>query len=243
MDKIKQSLEYIQNHLNVILLVPTVLGGFWQLIELMSIDTSYLRFFSLTQVIADGLIILIILLFSYFIYLLFFKLVFEDNKLETNKSDLAFNIFRLLSFTVLLIYFLYKIYINKKIEFSNFLLVIFCIVGIYRYIREILKNSNKINNKLKEIIVNNSTEITLFLMLAIGFLFVGFITFNKLFHNTYFIPTNLKNITNIECYLDKKKNEFELLYFNDNYIFVEIKDTQQVEIIKFEELLNKENCK
>lgn len=45
----------------MLVLVPAILGGIWQLTELASIGTSYIRFFSVSQLVSDGLLIMFLL--------------------------------------------------------------------------------------------------------------------------------------------------------------------------------------
>jgi len=55
----------IKNNLAIILLFPALLGGLWQLIELSKMSISFIRFFSPTQLLPDGLLILFMLGISY----------------------------------------------------------------------------------------------------------------------------------------------------------------------------------
>ncbi|CAA6803930.1 MAG: Unknown protein, partial [uncultured Sulfurovum sp.] len=56
----KVTLLDIKNNLAVILLFPALLGGLWQLLELSKMSISFIRFFSPTQLLPDGLLILFI---------------------------------------------------------------------------------------------------------------------------------------------------------------------------------------
>ena len=49
----------IKNNLPLIFLFPPLLGGVQQIIELLIISPSLIRFFSISQLISDGLFILI----------------------------------------------------------------------------------------------------------------------------------------------------------------------------------------
>lgn len=63
---------WVTENLTVILLVPTLLGGLWQLAELASIGVPYIRFFSVSQMVSDGLLMLFILgviIYSSFIFI------------------------------------------------------------------------------------------------------------------------------------------------------------------------------
>lgn len=50
--------NFIKDYLSVIILIPAFIGGIWQLIELMSISMPNIRFFSISQIVPDGLLIL-----------------------------------------------------------------------------------------------------------------------------------------------------------------------------------------
>ena len=56
-----EKFKWVKENLNLILIIPTVIGGFWQIIELARISTAYIRFFSITHVIPDGLLILFVI--------------------------------------------------------------------------------------------------------------------------------------------------------------------------------------
>jgi len=65
---IKYISEKIKDNLALIILLPTVFGGLWQIIELSKISISYIRFFSVTQLIPDGLLMLFIFSSLYISY-------------------------------------------------------------------------------------------------------------------------------------------------------------------------------
>lgn len=65
---INSLLEKIKSNLALIILLPAVFGGLWQIIELARISISYIRFFSATQLVPDGLLMLFILASLYFAY-------------------------------------------------------------------------------------------------------------------------------------------------------------------------------
>ncbi|WP_348814152.1 hypothetical protein, partial [Flavobacterium maritimum] len=50
------------NYLSVLVIVPAFIGGLWQIIELSNISITYIRFFSISQIVPDGLLILLFLL-------------------------------------------------------------------------------------------------------------------------------------------------------------------------------------
>lgn len=60
MQYIEKYLDQIKKNLSLILLLPTLLGGLWQLFELSKMSISFIRFFSATQLLPDGLLVLLI---------------------------------------------------------------------------------------------------------------------------------------------------------------------------------------
>lgn len=79
---------WIKDNIAIILLAPTFAGGFWQIMELARLDTSYVRFFSISQLVSDGLLILFVIL----IYSLAVSIILFLNKdflriLILNKSE------------------------------------------------------------------------------------------------------------------------------------------------------------
>lgn len=55
---------FFKDYLSFIILIPAFIGGIWQLIELMSISQPYISFFSISQIVPDGILILIFLLLA-----------------------------------------------------------------------------------------------------------------------------------------------------------------------------------
>ena len=53
-------IKLLKEYLPLVIIVPPFFGGIWQIIELSSMSMSYVRFFSITQLIADGLLIIIV---------------------------------------------------------------------------------------------------------------------------------------------------------------------------------------
>lgn len=53
--------DKLKENLSILILIPALLGGMWQIFELSSISASYIRFFSVTQAIADGFLIIFVI--------------------------------------------------------------------------------------------------------------------------------------------------------------------------------------
>jgi hypothetical protein len=248
----KSKLELIKDNLNVILLVPTVMGGLWQLFELFLIDPSFVRFFSFSQVVPDGIIMLFIFTMIYGMYYFLFSMYKNETQemKEKHKKEKGFIIFILVVYTAIFISLITLPIFGKQFRTFELFLSTVAILAIMFSILTL----NESSEKFKEF----TNKIYKSFIFVIGILIGGtlLIVYGLIFfHQTYFLPFNLKNVENIKCYLNKKSDEFEIRYFNDKYIFVELKDSikrteeelrtnpPKIEIINFEELLNKDNCK
>ena len=263
---LKMEINIIKDNLSIIVLLPTFVGGTWQLFELSSISTSFIRFFSVGQLIGDGVLILFVGIFIYLGY----KLV--------SASSSTFNFFKFnieeptpiiatLILTVLPIfgifysYFLFKEYENVKETgvFNILLLLLFlltCIKILMSGIHSVLENlfsfgndyfKKKLSDKLDKPLSKNFIKIFITITFCISVLiYIHFL--NPILYNirkTISFPNNLINKEE----LDKKlisdyslSYKPELLYFNDKYCFYEIVDNsknKKILILKFDSLINR----
>jgi len=81
----------IKNNLAIILLFPALLGGLWQLIELSKMSISFIRFFSPTQLLPDGLLILFMLGISYLSVQLALS-TYSDKKINLKRKILNISV-------------------------------------------------------------------------------------------------------------------------------------------------------
>jgi hypothetical protein len=234
----KEKIEFIKSNLALIILVPTMLGGIWQLLELINISPLFIRFFSVSQLIPDGLLILFILL-----------IIYTFGKLALNwslkKVENGYSIFSKIVVSILCLYHLvifFLIIFNKgTVGLVTISLACFCFIVVAVYMFSFIKKS-----KIEKFINKKSfgKEI-LYLLFLFSFVFFSFGTF-KVFHESFLLPKNWRNIKELECRISKDKNidSFRLLYFNDKYFFVELtllNDVKEIETIKFETIT--ENCR
>lgn len=84
----EEKFDFLQKYFTIILFIPLLLGGMLQIYNLLSISPPFIRFFSASQSIADGLLILIIILYS-FLLLALLTLIFWifRKKKETIQSE------------------------------------------------------------------------------------------------------------------------------------------------------------
>jgi hypothetical protein len=252
-------LTFLKDHLNLVLIVPGILGGVWQILELSSLSISFVRFFSVTQLIADGLLILLIA-FNIFVYFLMVKFMLRfvlSAKLpEPEVKDDTFikpskNLFDTrpgINVTIMIVIMTGVMVLIKHVPIktlqdlvfyitTGFLVTIVITVIYYRHSKEAKKKHEMVN---------------------IGFLFVFVMNLFFIFqlchhiHNLYLIPKNLLNVNQLKERMarDFPQDTIEIAYINDNYIFLRCKNKkvpvdstkdERYIIIPFDELVKPEN--
>ncbi|KAF2336880.1 hypothetical protein [Flavobacterium daemonense] len=75
----KENYNSIKDNLSILILIPTIIGGIWQLLELSLISTSFIRFFSITQLVADGILILFIISILYIAFNISGKMIKKND--------------------------------------------------------------------------------------------------------------------------------------------------------------------
>lgn len=124
----KKKYCFFKENLTLFALVPTALGGIWQICKLGFISINMIRFFSVSQLISDGIIILLIIFFPMFIYALpFVRSAVNQKKKGTNLFNkdqfLAHFIFILLELILVLgVIFYFEVYTYINIDNLSILL-------------------------------------------------------------------------------------------------------------------------
>lgn len=226
-------LSFLKEYLSVIIIVPAFIGGLWQAMELINISYPFLRFFSISQIVADGVLILsffLIALLPNAISYVFQKMfdftkhksekeeeITEEKKEQNRKRDvrISFIIFCILLIAGV-IYFLFNMGSKNKAADLNIsvMLATTFIYGLNMLLNFCYVPSNFVGKEIFKF-----CNILIFLF----YLIVG-VYFCKQIHNTFLLTDNLDNIKNINYLLDEKypDEQKEILYFNDKYIFIKI---------------------
>ncbi|MCX2427560.1 hypothetical protein OQ601_10415 [Acinetobacter baumannii] len=246
-----KELDFYKEHWSIIIFIPAFLGGIFQIFKLYSIDPSFIRFFSVEQVIPDGLFISFIILTGFLCYLLFHNLYKFNFKLEFgwNIKNVFLNIKDRLALLILLGVLLFYIYISEPIfnEPTPFIfltiqlvfeiLALFCIVEIIFVIilLFILKNSKDKQNPTDEerkIAINrlfntHNTEVVIPLIL-LPLVIIFSLYFIQKISTIYSKVNTLPPTKNEQIFLTKTKkalnlnNDVSIEYYNGKYIFLKI---------------------
>jgi len=230
---LSSTVKFLQKYLSILIVVPAFLGGLWQLIELSSISLTYIRFFSLSQIVPDGLLILLFLLLGLFTSMIgYFANTFlfiKEHKEPEVLSAEEYEKYRKLHLKIWLLTFVIM-YALALYYYFKFMFAIYKFndiradVGItFIFIVFLNRSLNKCYNFAKE----KHREFFKFCnsLLFILYIIVG-IYFCKRVHYS-FVSTN--DFQNIEQIKQDVKNKFpdkkqETLYFNDKFIFIKLID-------------------
>lgn len=229
-------IDFFKDYWKVISIMPFILGGFWQFLELSSISFSFLRFFSASQILADGLLVTF---YGVFIFLPLACFVFfvglefnEQRKTLLHKENKLYQIEKLglmffYVFHLLLTFGIF--YVFLKADFKNVIshILVFVIV----YTGEGILFSVLANWKFKKM------KLILLIFMSFCYIFVNFILF------IHFDKSFIENMSiNQERAITRMKKSYssqrvELRYFNDKYLFISLND--RIEVVKFEALFEK----
>lgn len=251
---IKVYIEWMLNHIAIVLLIPSFLGAVWQILELSSINVAYIRFFSISQIPIDGTLILFLLIFILGMSKITMALVkhsfenkikiLEDEKLlEKTKSKLNQDIaIAGIACTVLIcgtVYFIPTLYadIFPNSPIATILLVYANIAGLMLYLAQLFiligikigvkdkgTSHDIIGQKVRGFLDKYKQPIFWSFIFSVIIIIITFIVFLRLFSQSFVLPTNLYNTKNLEAiiYNEFKTKDYDVEYFNDKYIFVEL---------------------
>lgn len=232
--KILNIKNLIKDNLSLLILIPTIFGGAIQFIQLSAISPSLIKFFSLNQLIIDGLFIIIY--FSLIIALPYY-IAYKTMSFTKNLPPKKLKIIRFIFILLIIITFLFNIFFHKLFSINNIYEILsqfisFFIYGCGFFIRSHKDLNNFSNDEEKKI-----NQLNIFILITI--LIMGLILASSSFIKTM----NSIPIDNFEL-LEKKyksKGKLEILYFNDKYIFFKIKSTKEsstkIHIEKMESVL------
>lgn len=233
-------LEYLRQNLSVLIIIPAFLGGVWQLFELTSISISYIRFFSITQIVPDGLLII------YLLFVLVLLLLISSNQLFLKiflRKHLNISGYKLTTFAISVINTLFFLLLIAPLKYALnwistgdilwLLSIILILTLLYISIRNInpkSRFSNYLKNKFQfdlSILKHVFTYLFIF-----GFTISIALSIIKI-HKTFTLPKSNLNIIKLEKNLKKELNckRLSIRYFNDQYIFWNVSTSNNKTVI------------
>jgi hypothetical protein len=257
----KNRISYLSNlikdNIAIIVLIPTVLGGLIQLFKLGMIDLRYIRYFSVTQLVPDGLLaILLLCIITAIVYIhnnfLLIKLSFIPEKLTTKLKlrslissliiatgqaiSITYAVVEMPSTEELLNSSNYFIAVNAVIYVGILAMVFYC----FKYIsleKEYLRNTDHvilIDNKLLKTSKSIFSVFSLILLISFIVIFLRMTYFFIEYMNEAKGTYNYSKIEEIISNDFESYTDYKILYFNDKYTFVEVnvKDSNVITIYK-----------
>lgn len=249
----------VKDNLGTAIVIPTVLGGLIQLVELGSINISYIRFFSANQLIPDGLIVVLTVILVSIVFIIYNKLLSKNLNLLNLTNFVKLPIYSIVLYFAIIsvflsvsIYYLYNYDTYMSIQNISVILLALnaAFLAFILHVKDVsFALSFYVLRKYNtdKLIVEASRYysfciglalLLIFLLLSIKLVLTQLNSINK--------PYNLDNYTSLEerivdDYSGIDKQDYKLLYFNDLYTFIEIKKPQdnriKVVIYKTEDVL------
>lgn len=241
--------EWTKENVSTLVILITGIGAFIQIIELALIDLSYIRFFSVSQLISDGALVLLVFGTYALMYLFSHKfLIFNQLiKARTRRIDSGetFSFYdKYISFlsTVVTLYIMLKLINFTNLETVNGMLwLVILLLPIATYInfilvrililnlRYIFSNNDKfkVNTFFRKFNIKPLYIITNIFAILGGtlILVIGLIKFLVIIYLSIRVPYHIDNYNQLNERIVEDYNglnEYKLLYFNDIYTFVEL---------------------
>lgn len=141
-----------KSNLAVILLIPTLIGGIWQVMSLLNLGFEYIRFFSVSQLVADGLVMLLVIpllsvfpIIGYIAITSIFKKILKKKK---GKHSFFKELKVLLISLIILSFLVYEYYIMPSSYFDKANLII--LLGVFAICIPFIKNCFIVGQKIEE---------------------------------------------------------------------------------------------
>ena len=220
--KIDSISKAISKYLPVFTLLITILGGWYQLIKLSSMGISYLRFFSVNQMLSDTLVfIIIVMVFGISLGISFFLMYNPHKKIENTIFSLACTLIVFITSIIILIGFTninwspYPLLLILLLFIVVVFLPVFSLIRIHYHFKWYLSSQYKSWSYWNVL-------IPIFLLM---------ITPVVLYHNsnTSNIKSNWQYFYNLSNFSGIQNNEFsKVIYFNDKFIFLKHKEKDEI---------------
>lgn len=221
------SLQFWKRNLSLIVIIPYILGGIWQIIELSTISLAYIRFFSVTQSISDGLLVLVVLFLIVSILWIWRRRDVTERMVrkwlmtETNVDVKIIVVLLTVTLSIILLLPLFAM-IN-----DNWMIV--SLITLFVLWLAIFLSKDRFSNSQSETVLQKA-KIGIFqwarlvlILVFIGYL-IGFTPF--FFQNLRKSLTSLEDNVNIMKQkqliarkIDRSNNFVDVIYFNDQFIF------------------------
>lgn len=246
-----RGLNTAKENVPFILVSISGLGAMIQIIEISKIDIAYIRFFSVTQLAADGTLIAFTLLASYIMYKFYLTtlivmspitnlenaLANEDKTYETTK-DIPYVIIFFLGVSAA------AIFMHRGPFKDNLLIMIALSSMIIAGLAYVLKYFilHRQYCKMRDNISGNSRPDLTFIILPTLLIMYTTMNLSNIYLDLYKIPTpeRLANYEYVKHRIGQdysKDEKYSIRYFNNKYTFIEITKNKSIAIYKTDDIL------
>lgn len=262
----RKSLAFFKSHPTLVLLLPTLVGGLAQILQLANLGLPFIKYFSYAQVIPDGLTYLIV--FVVFVIVLiyvwaFSKLMLGKISITSKKRKIvAHNAIVVFSINIILVIYLnisseYSISIIflklflalSGIVLSSYLifLVLYYLVHLFICIRKVdYSDYYSVEDYLLDKMDEREEEIV---KTMLAFLSIIILVVSSHLNKVNDVISNFNNVGNFKVFVEEIKQSSQytvfpkVLYFNREYVFVDIRTRKYcacdyVKSCKNEDILN-----
>ncbi|MEN2402306.1 hypothetical protein GKZ90_0021130 [Flavobacterium sp. MC2016-06] len=232
--------DFLKDYLSVIIVIPAAIGGAWQAVELMNISIPFIRFFSISQVVPDGLVVLLAMIggiipmsigaiFGYVFgevnpVIIKKEEMTDEEKIVRNGVYLKTNqtIFLITTLFCLVWYFCIIFFDNNDKSFYWFALYLCTAIGILA-LQYFSMHNLLVSHKIKAFKLFSTIKVTF-----LGVFLIIIVTLSKQVHQKFLITNNFINLERVNAIISKKfpTSKNEILYFNDKYLFYKITFTK-----------------
>lgn len=231
--------KWCKENLTTSILLISGLGAIIQVLELAKINIAYIRFFSATQLISDGVLVLatvLIIIIAYnlfrFIFLSKDIMLYIEHRMEDKKlSKGSIDRYAILYFSVPLIFYIFLTGVVFRTFKENFFmnlvglaflyaLVTVSFIYTYRYYEYLTSTTDEFRFKKIHTSISKWVRPLNMLVTAVSVPAVIILCLH-----VYKLPSNLENYAKVNQQVEKDYRDIEsydILYFNDTYLFVEI---------------------
>lgn len=236
-----------------VLIIVSGLGGIIQLVEISKIDIAYIRFFSVSQLAADGTLVAFTLLTSYIMYrfylstLTVFDIIPNLEKAILNK-DITYlrkvtnDILPVLGFLMAVMGV--AIFMHSGPFKENLLPMIALSSMMIAGLAFTLKFFTLHDKYIKAIDSKAKRSWPNIVLIATPAILIAYSIWNlsNIYLDLYKIPTpeRLTNYSYVESRISQdygNDKEYKIRYFNDKYMFIEITEDKSIAIYKTDDIL------
>lgn len=236
---ISVGLKFIGDNTKTVLAVTYGMGATTQVLKLGAIDPTYIRFFSVSQLISDGAFFISLTFLGYicfYTFSLLFNLIGINNflvsDLKNNHKSESF-LLHAKGFLILLLPFSILIFSNIITVgyFNNKIISMIVIYSfIYSFLSKILQYSYDYDSHINEITGDKKMGNGAIYRLLVGIcVVISIIVIPKSIYGMYNLPPNLDNYDKAKQVVitdykgqDIIEEDVNILYFNDKFMFIEI---------------------